>query len=273
MIHLNLLFPQWQGSGRTRDLYYGALKIKEAYLSDIKFEEIKICENDSLIIDNDILGYKEIVEQLKDATELINGIKPDTIFTIGGGCDVEVAPVSYLNKKYNGNLAVIWFDSHGDLNTPSSSPSKKFHGMPLRTLLGDGNQHIVGKCFSQINPSQLILIGTRDLDFPEEDYVKENNITTFPVELIQKDAILDAIKKIGFDNVYIHIDLDVLEPTIFPSVTCPTPNGIDFKKLNDTLVHIKNNYNIVGLSLLEYSPKKGDSIDKLKSIIDLGINL
>lgn len=54
MIHLNLLFPQWQGSGRTRDVYYGALKIKEVYLSDIKFEEIKICDNDSLIIDNDM---------------------------------------------------------------------------------------------------------------------------------------------------------------------------------------------------------------------------
>lgn len=273
MIHLNLLFSQWQGSGRTKDLYHGALKIKEKYLLDNKFEEIKIRSNDNLIIENDILGYKEILEQLKDAAELISNVTPDTIFTIGGGCDVEVAPVSYLNEKYNGNLAVIWFDSHGDLNTPSSSPSKKFHGMPLRALLGDGNQHIVEKCFSKINPSQLILIGTRDLDSPEEEYVEENNIITFPVELIQKDTILDTIKKIGFDNVYIHIDLDVLDPTIFPSVACPTPNGIDFEKLNDILQHIKNNYNIVGLSLLEYSPQKGDSIDELKSIIDLGINL
>ncbi len=273
MTHLNLLFPQWQGSGRTKDLYYGALKIKEACLSDISFEEIRIRDNDSLIIENDILGYKEIVEQLKDATKLLNSTKPNTIFTVGGGCDVELAPVSYLNKKYNGNLAVIWFDSHGDLNMPSSSPSKKFHGMPLRTLLGDGNQQIIENCFSQINPSQLILIGTRDLDFPEEEYIKENNITTFPVELINKDAILDSIKNNGFDNVYIHIDLDVLEPTIFPNVKFPTPNGIDFEKLNDTLLHIKDKYNIVGISLLEYSPQKRDSIDMLKDVINLGINL
>ncbi|MFZ5966415.1 MAG: arginase family protein [Bacillota bacterium] len=273
MTHLNLLLPQWQGAGRTKDLYYGALKIKEAYLLDHKFEEIRICESDSLIIENDILGYKEIVKQLKDATELINNIKPSTIFTVGGGCDVEVASVSYLNKKYNENLAVIWFDSHGDLNTPDSSPSKKFHGMPLRTLLGDSNQHIIEKCFSKLQPSQLILIGTRDLDFPEEEYIRENDIITFPVELIQKDMILDSIKKIGFDNVYMHIDLDVLDPIIFPSVTCPTSNGIDFEKLYDIVEHIKNNYSIVGLSLLKYPPKKGDSIDKLKSIIDLGISL
>lgn len=273
MSNLNLLFPQWQGSGRTRDLYYGALKIEEVHLSDVKLEEIEICDNDSLVIENNILGYKEILEQLKEVTKLINDIKPDTIFTVGGGCDVELAPVSYLNKKYDGNLTVIWFDAHGDLNTPSSSPSKKFHGMPLRTLLGDGNQNIVRQCFSHINPEQLILIGTRDLDIPEKEYIKENNIITFPVELIQKDTILDSIEHMGFDNVYIHIDLDVLDPNIFPSVTCPTPNGINFEKLNDILIHIKNNYNIVGLSLLEYAPEKGDNIDNLKSIVNLGINL
>ncbi len=273
MSHLNLLFPQWQGSGRTKDLYYGALKIKEAYLSNYKFEQIKICNNDNLIIKNNILGYKEILEQLEDVVELIYRINPDKIFTVGGGCDVEVGPVSYLNKKYNEKLVVIWFDSHGDLNTHESSPSKNFHGMPLRVLLGEGDEQIREKCFSRINPSQIILIGARDLDFHEEEFIIENNIVNISVDSIQKDIVFDFIKKTGYDNVYIHIDLDVLDPTIFPSVACPALHGLDFERLNEILELIKSNFNIVGLSLLEYSPKKGDNIDELKSIIDLGINL
>lgn len=107
MSHINLLFPQWQGSGRTKDLYYGAQHIKEKYLSGITFEEISVCDNDSLIIENDILGFREILKQWKDVSGLINRLKPNTMFTIGGGGGVEITPVLYLNKRYNGNLAVM----------------------------------------------------------------------------------------------------------------------------------------------------------------------
>lgn len=273
MSHLNLLFPQWQGSGRTKELYYGALSIKEAFCLDSNFKEIEINDNDNIMVENDILGHKEIMEQLNDATQLVNTIAPSTIFTIGGGCDVEIAPVSYLNKKYDGNLSIIWFDAHGDLNTPTSSQSKKFHGMPLRTLLGEGNQNLIQQCFSKISASQLILIGVRDLDISEEVYINENKIVTLPVDCIEESTITELINRNKFDNVYIHIDLDVLEPKIFPSVMCPTPKGIDFDRLLNILDYINNNYNIVGLSLLEYSPIKGDNINKLKYIVDLGVNL
>lgn len=100
------------------------------------------------------LGYKEVLKQLKNACTLIDGVKPDTIFTVGGDCGVELLSVSYLNKRYNGALAVIWFDAHGDLNTPASSPIKKFHGMPLRALLGEGDEEIVRQCFSKLKAGQ-----------------------------------------------------------------------------------------------------------------------
>ena len=60
---------------------------------------------------------------------------PDIVVTVGGTCGVEAAPVAYLNERYDGNLAVVWFDGHGDLNSPATSPSGHFHGMVLRTLL------------------------------------------------------------------------------------------------------------------------------------------
>jgi arginase len=47
-------------------------------------------------------------------------------------------PVSAALARHGDGLAVVWFDAHGDLNTPESSPSGAFHGMVLRTLLGQG---------------------------------------------------------------------------------------------------------------------------------------
>ena len=57
---------------------------------------------------------------------------------IGGTCGAEIAPVAYLNNHYESDLAILWFDAHGDLNTPKTSLSGHFHGMVLRTLLGEG---------------------------------------------------------------------------------------------------------------------------------------
>ncbi|MGY0038106.1 arginase family protein [Pedobacter sp. NJ-S-72] len=96
--------------------------------------------------------------------DIISEIHPTKISTIGGDCGIEIMPISYLNKIYNGNLSIIWIDAHADLNTPESSPSKTFHGMPLRTLLGDGNKQFKELLFSTIKPEQISFIGLRDLD-------------------------------------------------------------------------------------------------------------
>jgi arginase len=63
-----------------------------------------------------------------------------------------MAPISYLNKLYGGDLAVVWFDAHGDLNSPATSVSQNFHGMPLRCLLGDGEETLKSACFSLLRP-------------------------------------------------------------------------------------------------------------------------
>lgn len=60
------------------------------------------------------------------------------VVTVGGDCGVELEPVAAAVRRHGDRLAVVWFDAHGDLNTPRSSPSGAFHGMVLRTLLGDG---------------------------------------------------------------------------------------------------------------------------------------
>jgi len=272
---MNLFFPQWQGAGRTDELLKGAQEIKKKYIDPSSFTEIAVSGGRNETVENDILGYATILRQLKDANAVIAAEAPDRLFTIGGGCDVEILPVSYLNRQLEGDLTVLWIDAHGDLNTPESSPSKNFHGMPLRVLLGEGDPQILKTAFSCLKPAQLVMVGQRDLDEPEEKYIAEHRIETIKTEEVNgsPDSVLARIRGKGSGNIYVHIDLDVLDYDEFPYVMVPAPGGIKTEKLLELLEKLKESLNIVGLSLLEYASSEEEEIKVVSEIIRLGMSL
>ena len=122
---LNLFFPQWQGSGRF-ELYEGAKILREVLCEKRSFFEVPVSQSYSLDISENILGYWQIYSQLLDACQTLRLHNPEQILTIGGDCGVEIAPVSFLNKRYDESLNVIWLDAHGDLNTHLSSGACHF---------------------------------------------------------------------------------------------------------------------------------------------------
>lgn len=259
----------------TDELLKGALELKEKYISSHEFVGIEVGKGDNTEIENDILGYAVILQQLEMAKSIIAKEAPDRIFTVGGGCDVEILPVSYLNGRFYGDLTVLWIDAHGDLNTPESSPSKCFHGMPLRVLLGEGDPHMVRTAFSSLQPAQLILIGQRDLDDPEQAYIQANGIPVVTAEEVNEsvDDTVDLVRSKGSDNVYVHIDLDAIDYDEFPYVMVPAPGGIQAEKLLELLARLKSEFHICGLSLLEYTASGEQEIKILSDIIRTGTAL
>lgn len=271
---MKLLFPQWQGSGNNKDLYNGVKLIQEHLLKDQTFNEIQVSLDVELVEKNNIIGYDYIYSQLAETVKVLEKEKPDKIFLIGGDCGTELAPVTYLNKKLGGDLNVLWLDAHGDLNTPESSPSKAFHGMPLRAILGEGDPSILDLCFSKLSPKQVSLVGGRDFDRPEIDYIRNHNMENLPIDKIKKgDVDLNFIKEKGYNNIYIHLDLDVLDPESFPHVMLPVSNGFDFQSLLRFINDLKNIYNVVGYSIQEFSPLDSDSVKLLKELVDYGLNI
>ncbi|NLN49913.1 MAG: arginase family protein [Clostridiales bacterium] len=271
---LKLLFPQWQGSVEDKNLYNGVQLIKEQLLKGENFEEIPVSLDESLVKKNNIIGYDVIFKQLNEAVDILNKHNPDKIFLVGGDCGTELAPVTYLNKKLNGDLFVIWIDAHGDLNTPESSPSKAFHGMPLRAILGDGDPAILDLCYSKLSADQVSYAGGRDFDQPEIDYIKANNIKILSVEDIKNNVIdLNYIKGKGYSNVYIHLDLDALDPGVFPDLMLPVPDGFDFDTVFKFVKNLKGNYNIAGFSIQEFSPIERNNVILLKDLVKFGLSI
>jgi arginase len=273
--HLNILIPQWQGGGQDLSTYLGGYEIKKNYLQESKLSEVQVSIGSVSDVKNNMVGYDEIFKQLIYAKLEITKHTPKTIFTIGGGCDSDVAAISHLNETVNGDVTLLYFDAHGDLHTPESSESKFFYGMSLRTLLGDGDEMYVESLFSTLSPSQVIMLGNRDLDQAEKDYINDMNVRSLTIQDIELNIenVIKAVKEKGHKSIYVHIDLDVLDPVEFPHVPVPAPQGLKNKTLIDLLNRLKEEFHIIGLGLLEYSPSGKADNEVILKIVNIGINL
>lgn len=271
--HINLLYPQWQGGG-DRVIYSGAMELKALYLNSLPLEEIPVSEDEAQVLQHGIFGYETIVKQMSSVCGLLHREKPDTLFVVGGGCDVSAPAISYLNARHNGQLTVLWLDAHGDLNTPESSPSGLFHGMPLRLLLGEGDQRLLELLDSSLNADQVVLAGVRDLDEPERQYVDQYDINLLAVkDLCHPQAVLDKLQEKGNKHVYIHIDLDVLEPSAFDQVPFPVVAGLEPDTLTRLLQQLCCAFTVAGLSVVEYAGGSSRHYAVLEEIVRLGTGL
>jgi arginase len=226
-------------------------------------------------VEGRILGREANLRNARSALDAVNAARPDRIFLIGGTCASELVPVAWLNQHYKGDLALLWFDAHGDLNTPRSSASKHFHGMVLRTLLGEGDARLLEYVPLPLRPEQLTLAGTRALDPPEADYIARTGIIAFPPVILKDPSrLVAAAGRAGASNLYIHLDLDFFNPVDFPSVLIPTAGGMVVDSLVPILRELKSAFNVVGTSVVEFAPKDPDAARRIPVLFQRsGINL
>ena len=175
-------------------------------------------------------------------------------------------PVSYLNERYE-NLGVIWFDAHGDANTPQSSASKNYHGMPLRQLCGDGDEALGKLCFSTIHPSQIVYIGLRDVDEPEKEWIKKENIFNSPEAEIS--TIITTLKARKVQNIYLHFDIDVVNPTDYEHALLSVQDGISIDQATKTIKKIMEEFEVVGTSLTEVTADSQENLEPISEILEL----
>jgi arginase len=264
---LRILFPQWQGSGceRAKELYEGALSLKPLLPDDTVELEIEQVDTET---SNKIMHYADIVLNVEEVLSIIQEAKPKKLVTIGGDCGVDTAPVTYLNSIYK-DLAVVWIDTHGDLNTPESSPSKAFHGMVLRTILGEGDAALLEKLPSKLSPDQVFLAGVREFDPPELSYFEENRLKLFGTKDLEnnQDALVEVMQARGFKNLHIHLDLDVLDASAFASTCYPTANGLSVAGLLKLLEVLSKDMNVVGFTMTEFAPVNDTDIETVRQVL------
>lgn len=181
------------------------------------------------------LAYPEalVVERdtLDEQSDAIARGLPQRPLVLGGCCCAQLGAIRGLAARHD-RLAVVWLDAHGDLNTPESSPSGNVWGMPLRMAIEEGS----------VRTEDVALVGARDLDPPEREYVAEQGID---------DDLSRALD--GADAVYVALDLDVLEPGILP-VFMPAPGGLELDDVERLLLEVASRARVAGIGLTGLAP-------------------
>jgi arginase family enzyme len=195
-----------------------------------------------------------LAENLAAVRAVLTRVGALTPVVAGGDCGVELAPVEAAISRFGDRLAVAWLDAHGDLHTPVSSPSGAFHGMVLRALLGDGPGALSPD--KALRPGQVVLAGVRALDPAERDFVRHQRIRLVGVaELAAAPALADAVARTGAEAVYLHVDLDVLDPGEFGAVGFPEPGGLTISRLAAAVRVLAGRFAVAGIGITEYQPR------------------
>ncbi len=137
---------------------------------------------------------------------------------------------------------VLWFDAHGDFNTPETTRSGYLGGMPLAAMVGRGNEDLMrGLSFSPISETKVTLTDARNLDPEEGELVRSSAVTH--LKSIRDVLNVDWAKK----PLYIHLDTDVLDPADMPTLNYPEPNGPSLDELIDVLKHVRQSASVAGI--------------------------
>ncbi|HTI77735.1 MAG TPA: arginase family protein [Mycobacterium sp.] len=166
-------------------------------------------------------------------------------------CAVALATLPVV-ARHHPDALVVWFDAHGDINTPESSTTGYLGGLALSGPMGWWDSGLG----SGVAPANVVLGGARDLDPFERRLIDDGVVRHVPVG----PGLLDDLDAaVGDRPVYFHLDCDVLEPGLVPT-DYRVPNGLSFDELRGVANRLADN-TIVGVEVAEFEEAWADTGD------------
>ena len=221
----------------------------------------------------------EACQKLADQVEasLESGSIP---IILGGDHSIAIGSVAGLSAFYHKRdkqVGVIWFDAHGDMNTPDSSPSGNIHGMPFAAILGHGAKeltHISGFA-PKVHPEDCVLIGARSVDPEEAVALKASGIRIITMRELDErgmSAVMDEAmwlasrRTAGF---HVTMDMDFVDPDYAPGVGTPVPGGPTYRESHLAMEKIADSGKMLSFELTEVNPV----LDISNKTAELGVQL
>ncbi|WP_309101891.1 arginase family protein [Microbacterium sp.] len=258
-----LVVPQWQGSPAARAMLLvdgaaaiaGDLPRAATTLLDVPVEAGEALGT----------GVRRL-SALRRTQELVRDHIVAEPVVIGGDCSVTVAALAALPSGTE-DLAVVWCDAHPDLHTPESSPSGAFSGMALRAVLGEGEPQLA--LSPGIPRDRIIAVGMRSPD--EGELGQLDSLTRLSVaDLDRVDALADAVAATGASRVWVHIDVDVLDPAHMAGVSSPEPFGLSPAVLAAAVRRLRERLPLAGATIAGFAPRTPqDAVDDLGALLRL----
>jgi arginase len=179
---------------------------------------------------------------------------------LSGNCNSSLGAITGIDPVRTG---VIWFDAHGEFNTPETSASGFLDGMGLAVATGRCWRTMAAAIpgFRAIPDANIVLVGARDFDVAEERELRRTAIAIVQPPLIREwgveGAIVPALAALRerVSDAYVHIDLDVLDPSEATVNPFPASGGLSANEVEAVLRIVRDRFNVRGLGIASYDPE------------------
>jgi len=210
-------------------------------------------------------GEAKYLPETRDVCVRLAGAVAETLdagsfpLVLGGDHSIAVGTVGGAARE--ADLGVVWFDAHGDYNTPATSPSGNVHGMPVAAMLGVGEFADEDWAVApRVDPSNVAMVGIRSLDAEERVALGDSEVTVFTMSDIDDRGLPEVAEAAfgvatdGTDGVHVSLDMDFLDPDEAPGVGTPVRGGTTYREAHAAMERV------------------GDRIDRVRSMEVVEVN-
>ncbi|HEU4339500.1 MAG TPA: arginase [Planctomycetota bacterium] len=214
---------------------------------------------------------KKFAEDIKEVCEdlcemVLKAMKQGRLPVILGGDHSlamgSIAATAKAFREKKKKVGVIWFDAHGDMNTPESTNSGNVHGMPLAHVLGMGDPALasIGGFSPKVDEANCALVGVRDLDEREKKLIHDSGVKVFTMKDIDQrgagrvmEQAIEVASK-GTAGIHVSFDIDACDPSVAPGVGTPKKGGLNYREAHLCLEMVADSEKIVAMDLVEVNP-------------------
>jgi arginase len=195
-----------------------------------------------------VATQRQLAHLVREA--IANGELP---VVLAGNCSSAVGTLSARPRE----TGVVWFDAHGDLNTLATTTTGMIDGAALSMVTGRECGALLASVpgFSPVPESQVLLIGARDLDPAEDEHLRSSSIRRLGVDTASRE-VAGLLRQLGrpVPPVYIHLDLDVLDPAEARANVYAAPGGFSTAALCQALQRISEVAPVYAIAITAYDP-------------------
>lgn len=266
-------------SRRGTDLGPGALRVAGVgkRLRDIGFEvqrdedvHVPAMETRASFGNPSARFHDEIMQVCEDLASLVKRALDEgaTPLVFGGDHSIGMGTVAGVAGHFRAKqekIGLVWFDAHGDMNVPTSSPSGNIHGMPLAHIIGnldgvdDALANIAG-FRNKVDVGNVALVGLRDIDREEARIIRDSGVHTWTMRDIDEKGmprvtqeVLDVVSD-GTAGFHLSFDVDGLDPEVVAGVGTPVPGGVSFREAHLMLEVMADTGLMTSMEIAELNP-------------------
>jgi len=213
------------------------------------------------IVDQADRSFLPAVREVCTGTyHLVRDAIEEGVFPLVLGGDHSLALGTVGGASHHRRTGVLWIDAHGDVNTLETSPSGNVHGVPLAALLGHGDPTLttIGRDEPKIRPEDTALVGVRDLDQPEREFLREQDITVCTMREVDERGmavvVRDLLDRLEPEALHVSLDLDSLDPQVAPGVGTPVTGGFSYREAHLLMEVLSESGRVASADVVEVNP-------------------